>query len=76
MAQTTSNGEWLDARNPTRAECEIFQGKRNTMAPTVTKEIKYSRRNQQNQAGENSPLSTLKRQELPQDGPRLMENDM
>jgi hypothetical protein len=43
MAQTKSNGEWLEARKPTRAECEIVQDKHIRMVPTVTKDIKDSR---------------------------------
>jgi hypothetical protein len=37
MAQTTINGEWLEARIMTYVECVIIKTKLNTMVPTVTK---------------------------------------
>jgi hypothetical protein len=46
MAQTTSNGEWLEAIKQTRAECEIAQDKQNRMVPTLTKETKDITHNQ------------------------------
>jgi pyrimidine deaminase RibD-like protein len=46
MAQATSNGEWLEARNSPQAECVIVQNNLNIIAPTLTKEIKDSRHNQ------------------------------
>jgi hypothetical protein len=46
MAETTSNGEWLEARKQTRAECEIVHDKQNRTVPTVTKETKDNIKNQ------------------------------
>jgi hypothetical protein len=40
MAQTTSNGEGLEARKQTRAEYEIAHDKQNITVPTLTKETK------------------------------------